>query len=102
MTEKVADEKQKQVKVKRKKNSCQPITFSEIELKAELMREAQALQIPVGAAEEIAVRVAGQVKKWVEKRSAVTTTDIQRRVALEIEKYSPDLAYVYQNRGKII
>lgn len=102
MTEKVADEKQKQVKVKRKKNSCQPITFSEIELKAELMREAQVLQIPVGAAEEIAIRVAGQVRKWVEKRSAVTTADIQRRVALEIEKYSPDLSYVYQNRGKII
>ena len=66
------------------------------------MREAKALRMPAGAAEVIASKVAEQVSKWAAKRPAVTVDDIYRRIAVEAEKYSADLAYVYQNRGKII
>lgn len=102
MTEKVAKEKQKGFGIKRKKNACQPLTFSEKELKEELLRDAQALRMPAGTAEVVAVKVAEQVGKWVARRPAVTTEDVRRRVVVEAEKYSADLAYVYQNRGKII
>lgn len=102
MTEVNATGKQERIKNKRKGEACQPLAFSEMELKAELLREARVLGVPAGAAKEIAIRVSRQVSSWVEKRPAVTVADIDRRVALEMEKYSPDLAYVYQNRGKII
>lgn len=116
MTEKSSEEKQKRLRIKHKRSVCQPIAasgikrrnrsqpviFSEKGLKEELLREAKALKMPVGAAEVVASRVAEQVSKWAAKRSVVTMDDIYRRIALEAEKYSADLAYVYQNRGKII
>ena len=116
MTEKSSKEKQKRLRIKRKWSACQPVaasgikrhnknqpvTFSEKELREELLREAKALKIPAGAAEVVASKVTEQVSKWAVKRSVVTMDDIYRRIALEAEKYSTDLAYVYQNRGKII
>lgn len=116
MTEKSSKEKQKRLRIKRKRGACQPVaasgikrhnknqpvTFSEKELREELLREAKALRMPAGAAEVITSKVAEQVSKWVAKRPVVTVDDIYRRIAVEAEKYSADLAYVYQNRGKII
>lgn len=116
MTEKSSEEKQKRLRIKRKRSACQPIAatgikrrnksqpviFSEKELREELLREAKALKIPAGAAEVVASKVTEQVSKWAVKRSVVTMDDIYRRIAVEAEKYSADLAYVYQNRGKII
>jgi len=87
---------------KRQRRKSQPVTFSEKELKEELLRQAKALRMPAGTAEVVASKVTEQVGKWIAKRAVVTTDDVDRRVALEIEKYSADLAYVYQNRGKII
>lgn len=116
MIEKSSKEKQKRLRIKHKRSVCQPIaasgikrhnknqpvTFSEKELREELLREAKALKIPAGAAEVVASKVTEQVSKWAAKRPVVTVDDIYRRIALETEKYSADLAYVYQNRGKII
>ncbi len=102
MTEKSNTGKQKRFGIKRKKNTCQPITFSEKELKNELLRDAQALKMPAGEAEVVTTKVAEYVGKWVAQRTVVTTDDIRRHVVAEAEKYSADLAYVYQNRGKII
>ncbi len=116
MIEKSNEIKQKRFGIKRKRSTCQPIagsgikqrnksqpvTFSEKGLKEELLREAKALKMPAGAAEVVASKVAEQVSKWAAKRSAVTVDDVYRRIAVEAEKYSADLAYAYQNRGKII
>lgn len=77
-------------------------TFDLAKLEAELLKEAKVVKIPAGTAKTVAKKVAEQVEKWVKKRPAVTLDDINRRVALEAAKYSDDLAYVYQNRGKII
>jgi len=85
-----------------RRQKSQPISFSEKALKEDILRDALALKIPSGTAEVIATQVAERTSKWIEKRGAVTIDDVWRRVALEAKKYSTDLAYVYQNRGKII
>jgi len=116
MTERTVAEKQKQLEGKHINNNCQPVaasgkrrrqksqpvSFSEKALQEEILQNALALKIPSGVAEVITAQVAQQVSTWVEKRSVVTMDDVWRRVALEARKYNTDLAYVYQNRGKII
>lgn len=76
--------------------------FSEKGLQAEILRSALAAGIPEGAAIAIAEKVAKKTANWATTRAVITAEDLNRRVAQEAEKYSADLAYVYQNRGKII
>ena len=76
--------------------------FNVKDLEADIMREAKILKVPEGSAKAIAENVVERVEKWIKSRPAVTLSDIDRRVAKEIAKYNTDLAYVYQNRGKII
>ncbi len=71
-------------------------------LRDEIVRSAKAIGLPSGSATMIADKVAEKTALWVCKRSAVTADDLSRQVAKEVKKYSADLAYVYQNRGKII
>lgn len=85
-----------------RKQSSAAVAFSEEKLKLEILAEAKALKIATSTAELIAEKVVKDVAKWVAKRVTVTADDINRRVALEMAKYNADLAYVYQNRGKII
>ncbi len=88
-------------KVKQKRG-IQPTEFKVEDLEAEIISDAKAIHIPIGTAEVIAEKVATETAKWVTQRSVVTSDDINRRVAADIMKYSKDLSYVYQNRGKII
>lgn len=71
-------------------------------LKQEILQEARVVRLPMGTAEVVAEKVAGQVVRWAGRRSAVTQADLNRQIAKEMQKYSPDLAYVFQNRDKII
>ena len=102
MTDKKQSSKQKRFQFKRKRNKSQAQEFSQEELKLAIMCEARALSFSLPIAEIIAGDTANAVAKWVMKRPAVTEDDLNRRVAKEIAKYNDDLAYVYQNRGKII
>lgn len=77
-------------------------TFSIEDLKKDILHEAKLLKISETVAQTIAGRVAEKVEKWMEKRAAVTNDDLNRQLAKELQKYNADLAYVYQNRGKII
>lgn len=95
-------EKAKRQILRRKPKAITPVTFSEEKLKTEIIAEAKILKIPESTAEIIATKTATEVAKWVAKRAAVTVDDVNRRVALEVAKYNSDLAYVYQNRDKII
>ena len=36
------------------------------------------------------------------KKKIITKRDLERTVVAELKKYNADLAYVYQNRDKII
>lgn len=78
------------------------VVFDRNELYEMLLRDAKAVGIPKGAAEVIAKSVVGKVTNWVETKPVITQDDLYRKIAKEAEKYNQDLAYVYQNRGKII
>ncbi len=77
-------------------------TFSEKELIRDLKLEAKAVGIPQGAAEDFVAKTIAAVSAKIAKRKVMTKIDMERIVAIELKKYNADLAYVYQNRDKII
>ena len=85
-----------------RKTQPKVIKFSRKKLAKEIMQEARVLEIHSGAAEILAETVATSVEAWAKKRTMITQADLDRAVARELKKYNADLAYVYQNRGKII
>ena len=89
-----------------RKSQAQPqtecIEFSASDLRDDILHEAKVLKISENVAKTIAEKAAGEVEKWVQKRSAVTVEDLNRQIAKELKKYNADLAYVYQIRDKII
>ncbi len=88
------------MKKKTKENDAQE--FSAKQLTQDIYNSAMAVGLPEGAAKQIATQVANKVAGWVEKRSVITSDDLNRRIAAEAKNYNEDLAYVYENRGKII
>ena len=49
-------------------------------LKQEILQEARVVRLPMGTAEVVAEKVAGQVVRWAGRRSAVTQADLNRRL----------------------
>lgn len=80
----------------------QATIFNAIEIRESLLHDAKIVGIPDGAAETIADKVTEKVHAWATARPAITSDDLNRRIAIESKRYSADLSYVYQNRGKII
>lgn len=76
--------------------------FDVAKLREDLRNDARAVGMADGVAEDVAEKVAERVTDWATKRSIITQDDLHRKIAQEATKYSKDLAYVYQNRGKII
>ena len=76
--------------------------FNENELKSDILKEAKILGIPAGSAEAIATKVSEKVTKWASKRSFITDTELNHKIVTELTKFHADLAYVFENRGKII
>lgn len=76
--------------------------FDEKELKKELKIHAIAVGIPIGAAEIFINRTLDNVKKSLKNKQIITENDLERLVTKELKQYNKDLAYVYQNRDKII
>lgn len=77
-------------------------TFSPESLAARLQSDARSLALPEGSVEPIIERVLHAVLTWLETRDIITKSDLERVVSLELDKYSPDLALIYRNQGKII
>ena len=76
--------------------------FSPESLVATLRSDARSLNLPEHSVEPIIERVVHAVLCWLENRDIITKSDLERVVSLELDKYSPDLALVYRNQGKII
>ena len=76
--------------------------FDQTKLRRELLIDAHAIGIPSGAAEDFVDRSIAAAITSLSKKSLITDQDLKRAVAKELKKYHPDLAYVYQNRDKII
>lgn len=78
------------------------IILEEKALAKQVARDAKGIGVPAGATKTMSDRIAKEVVGWAEKRSTITEADLYRRLAKESKKYSPDLAYVYENHDKII
>ena len=71
-------------------------------IKKELGVDAKALGIPSGAANIFIEKTIDQALKSLKTRKIITEQDLKRAIVKELKKYHADLAYVYQNRDKII
>lgn len=78
------------------------MNFSKKQLATEIRKEAQVLNLHMGAVEAIIEKVVERVDGWSRDRTVITRDDLERKVAQEIGRYNKDLAYLYKNRGKII
>lgn len=77
-------------------------TFDERALKKDLLINAKALGIPSGAAKTFAEKVVKNVGKSLKNKKLITEGDLERALLKELNIYNTDLAYVYENRDKII
>ena len=68
----------------------------------DLKSEAKILGLPEGSLDPIISRVLRAVLTWLENRSIITKSDLERVVVGELKKYSSDLALAYENREKMI
>ncbi|MCL2444995.1 hypothetical protein FWD07_02660 [Candidatus Saccharibacteria bacterium] len=76
--------------------------FSPRKFHASILKEALALKIPPGQAEEIAKLTTDHVEKWTKSRPTVTTADIRRVATRHLKRLHLDLAYLYENNGHMI
>lgn len=68
----------------------------------DLKIDARAVGIPEGAAEIFIARTVKDATKSLKRHSIITEKDLTRAIVKELKKYHADLAYVYENRDKII
>ena len=64
--------------------------------------DAKALGIPAGAAEIFIQKSIIAALKTLQKKSIVTELDVKKAIVKELKKYHTDLAYVFENRDKIV
>lgn len=72
--------------------------FSSERLAQELRLNCRALGLPEASIEPLVARVSEAVLTWLTKRDIITKSDLERVVAAELQKYSPDLALLYLNK----
>ena len=77
-------------------------SFNEREIISDLKINAKALGIPSGAADVFIDKVMKGAKKTLKNKKVITKQDLERAVLKELRIYNNDLAYVYENRDKII
>jgi len=71
-------------------------------IRERLLVDACAIGIPSGAAKTFANSVIANLQKSLANKTIITDRDLNRLIVKELKKYNPNLAYVYQNRDKII
>ncbi len=79
------------------------VTVSKELVVKDLMRQAKALNIPTASTEKYIDGIAEKVSKWAEARgNVITESDLNTEIAKLVKRYNSDLAFIYENRGKII
>lgn len=76
--------------------------FDENTIIKELKIDAKGLGIPSGAATIFIEKTLKTATKALQKKTIVTDLDVKKAITKELKKYHADLAYVYENRDKII
>ena len=84
-----------------KKHSLSPAPTPDT-IRLDILREARVLGLHATFATKISESVVQKVEHYLENHPVVTDKDINLVVSRELKKYSPDLAYIYRNRDKII
>lgn len=77
-------------------------TLDEKTLTKNLKIDAKAVGIPSGAAEIFIAKSLQAATKTLQTKKIITNKDLERAITKELKKYNADLAYVYENRDKII
>ncbi len=78
------------------------LAFDRNTLEKDICREAKSLNIPAGAAKEIAHKVSCDIEKWANQQTNLARADLDKRIVAELHKYDDNLSFIYNNRGKII
>ena len=77
-------------------------TFSEAEIRKDIISEAKVIGLPKGAAETFADKAVIEIVAALKKRRIITEKDLDIIMVRVLKKYSKDLAYVFEIRGKIV
>lgn len=88
--------------MKKIESNTDKIYFNEGQLLDDLLSSAKALKIPSGVAESITKKILKEVRSKITKQDMISEEKLNRCISEVAQKYNPDLAYVYQNRGRII
>ncbi len=75
--------------------------FDKTKWQQEMLRDAKSLYMPEGLTSTIIEKVSEALDEWL-SRSERSSEQITDFIVGELQKYHRDLAYVYQNRSKII
>ena len=76
--------------------------YSSTALKQEIIKNARSLGLAENWAATIAEQTVKTVDAWVASRSIVTENDIRRVAYKKLKELNADVAYIYQNHGKIL
>ena len=76
--------------------------FDEKTFTKTLKIDARAIGIPSGAAESFIEHTIKDVRKALKAKPKTTNKELTRIIVKELKKYNADLAYVYENRDRII
>ena len=76
--------------------------YSSDGIKQSIMMHARSVKMAPGWAEKIADIVAKTTDEWIKNKEIVTESDLRKQIIKELEVLSPDLAFAYKNRDKII
>ncbi len=76
--------------------------YSTDDIKKHILAYAKSQNMPENWAKQIADRVAKATDTWIENKDIVTDDDLRRIIYKELRTLSPDLAFAYKNRDKII
>ncbi len=71
-------------------------------LSKDLKIDAKAIGVPIGAAEVFIKKSLIAAEKTLKTKKIITEKDLTLTIVRELKKYNADLAYVYENRDKII
>ena len=77
-------------------------TYSHEGVAQSVKRYALGANIQERWAEQLAEKTACAVDKWIASKNTVTESDLSRVIYKELKHISPDVAFAYRNRDKII
>ena len=87
-----------EIKIKNIKDDNQIEQFDRNRLHRSIMTACLSARRPEGQAEATAKAVCDGVEQWLKERPEVTSSDIRRIAASQLDAYDPEAAYSYLQR----